>query len=123
MTSWSSGPNADARAHPRYAIRALVAYHYAGKRFIGITSNLALGGMKIETSHYLPNGEELEMQVVLGRKSITPKGRTIYSQPLRDGGYVSGLKFVHISGQDRGWGSEDQSAKVCVDCFPLTLVT
>jgi len=64
------GPESEARGHPRYAVRNFVSYCYGGDRFLTAAFNLGLGGMKIQTYHFLPEDEQLGVRLVLGRNSI-----------------------------------------------------
>jgi len=89
------------RKHPRFGVRRLVSYHYGGKRFLTLTLDLALGGMRIETPDHLPEGEDLDTQIVLENRSIWLKGRTVYSHLLSDTMNVSGIQFLTIAEEDR----------------------
>lgn len=101
MPASSSGSGSEARNHPRYAIRKIASYSYAGKRFLTLTMDLGLDGMRIETSEHLSKGASLDIQLVLGRKSICPRGEVVYSHVLSEGRYVSGVEFVESSEKDR----------------------
>jgi hypothetical protein len=57
--------------------------------------------MRIETADHLPRGASLDIQLVLGRKSISLRGEVVYSQVLSEGWYVSSVEFVESSKQDR----------------------
>ena len=96
----SSGPESEARSHPRYAVRNFVSYCYQDDRFLTAALNLGLGGAKIQTYHYLPEDEQLDIRLVLGRNSVWLKGQSVYSQLLSDGRYISGLQFIRVSEQD-----------------------
>jgi hypothetical protein len=101
MSTSSSDPGSETRNHPRYGVRKIVSYSYADKRFLTLTLDLGLDGMRIETSEYLPRGLSLDIQLVLGRKSIFVKGAVVYSQVFSEGQYNSGVEFVESSEQDR----------------------
>ncbi|MDI7261604.1 MAG: ATP-binding protein [Thermodesulfobacteriota bacterium] len=101
MVASSSGPESEARSHPRYVIRKPVSYYYGGKRFLTLTLNLGLGGMKVETRHYLPENEQLDIHMDLWPNSIWTKGRTVYSRLLSESRYVSGLQFIEVPEQDQ----------------------
>jgi signal transduction histidine kinase len=66
-----------------------------------LSLNLGLGGAKIETFHYLPEHEELDLHLDFGTNCIWPKGQTVYSKPLFERHYVSGVQFIKISEQER----------------------
>jgi len=97
----NSGPEKEARSHPRYAVRNFVSYCYGNDRFLTATFDLGLGGMKIQTYHFLPEDEELDIRLVLGPNSVWLKGQSVYSQLLSQGRYTSGLRFIKVSEQDR----------------------
>jgi hypothetical protein len=66
-----------------------------------LTLDLGLGGMKIKTHHqYLPENECMDFTLVLGHKSIWPKGRIAYSRLLPDNQCVSGIEFMALSPDD-----------------------
>ncbi len=89
------------RNHPRFEVRRLVSYHHSGKRFLTLTLDLALGGMKIETPSHLPEGEQVDVRIVLENRSIWLKGRTVYSHLLSDTMNVSGIQFLDVPEEDR----------------------
>lgn len=95
-------PNAlKRRRHPRFGVRRIVSYRYEGKRFLTLTLDLGLGGMKIETSASLPKDECLDFQLVLENTSLWLKGRTVYSQLVSDRKNASGIRFLNVSEKDR----------------------
>lgn len=89
------------RSHSRYSIKKIVSYCYEEKRFLTFTLNLGLGGMKIKTHYNIPEGENLDLTLVLGNTSIDLKGRTVYSHVLPGKQKVSGIEFVDLSERDR----------------------
>lgn len=88
------------RGHRRHSVHRIASYRHGGKRFLTVTLDLGLGGMKIRTHHYLPEGEHLDFRLVLGSESIWLRGRIVYSRILSDQESVSGVEFVELSGQD-----------------------
>jgi len=89
------------RSHPRYPVQKIASYDHKGKRFLTLTVDLALGGMRIRAHQYLSEGERLNFKVVLGENPIWLEGKIVYSRLLRDEGCVSGVEFVDISERDR----------------------
>ena len=89
-----------ARNHQRFSARRICSYLHKGKRFLTLTVNLGLGGMKIETGHYLQKDDLLDIQLIVDNKSIWLKGRAVYSHLLSGKQIVSGIQFVDISEQD-----------------------
>lgn len=89
------------RSHQRYPTNRIVSYCHKGKRFLTLTLNLGLGGMKIKTHYRLPEDELLDFNLVLGDVSIGLKGRTVYSDFLSGKQRVSGIQFVELSEQSR----------------------
>ena len=87
------------RGFPRYPAQKIASYHYGGKRYLTLTLDLGLGGMKIKTNQDLPEGEHLDFKLVLGDSSIWVKGRIAYSGFLADKQSVSGIQFIDISSQ------------------------
>jgi two-component system sensor kinase len=96
-----AGSFQEARTDPRFSVRKPITYVHGGKRSLALTLNLGLGGTKIETSHRLPEHEELDLHLDLETNGIWPKGRTVYSQQLFEAHYASGIQFVKISEQER----------------------
>jgi hypothetical protein len=89
------------RIHPRYPVQKILSYCHNDKRYLTLTLNLGLGGMMIKNHYRLPEGDHLDLDLVLGSTSIGLKGRTVYSDLLPGGQMVSGVQFTEISGQDR----------------------
>lgn len=87
------------RGYPRYPVQRIASYHYGGRRFLTLTLDLGLGGMKIKTNYHLPEGEHLDFKLVLGDRSIWVKGRIAYSGFFTDKQSVSGVQFVELSSQ------------------------
>lgn len=86
--------------HPRRPVRKIASYHYGGKRFLTLTLDLGLGGMKIKTHHYLPEGDDMNFKLVLGNSSIRVKGKIVYSGILPDEESVSDIQFLEVSAGD-----------------------
>ncbi len=101
MFESSFGPESEARRYPRYPVRRLASYSYGGKRFLTVTINLGLGGMMVDLSHYLPENEQMDIQLVLGRNSIWPKVRRVHCRLRSERSYISGFQFIEISEQDQ----------------------
>ena len=95
------GPESEARRYPRYPVRRLACYSYGGKRFLTVTVNLGLGGMMVDLSHYLPEDEQMDIQLVLGRHSIWPKVRRVHCRWCPERSYISGFQFINLSEQDQ----------------------
>lgn len=88
------------RGCKRYPVHKIASYHHEGKRFLTVTMDLGLGGMRIKTHHYLPEGEHLDFKLVLGSDFVWLKGRIIYSGVLPDKQTVSGIQFTELSRGD-----------------------
>ena len=88
------------RTYPRYPAQRIASYHYGGKRYLTLTMDLGLGGMKIKTLDSLPKNEHLRFKLVLGANSIWPKGRIAYTRFLEDQEVVSGVEFMEFSDND-----------------------
>jgi hypothetical protein len=88
------------RAHPRYPLQKIASYHWQGRKLLTLTLDLGLGGMKINSHFYLPEGERLGFKLVLGVDSIQPKGRVAYSGFLPNSESISGIQFIEISAKD-----------------------
>ena len=96
---------------PRHGVHKIVSYHQGDKRFLTLTLDLGLKGMRIETSHLFPRDEHLQIQLVLGRSSIHVRGRIIYSRLLSNRQIVTGIHFVEVSEKDR------KLLQDCLDAF------
>jgi len=88
------------RRHPRYTIRRITSYSYVDKRFLTLTLDLGLGGMKIKSHCYLPNDEHLNFKLILKDNPIWPKGRVAYNGFLPNEESVLGIQFMDLSDQD-----------------------
>ena len=88
------------RSQPRYTVRKITSYCHEGKRYLTLTLDLGLGGMKIETHHDLPKDEHTYIRLILGAGSICPKGRIAHSGFLSNNRSVSGVEFLELSEQD-----------------------
>jgi hypothetical protein len=90
------------RTHPRYPTGKIVSCSHRDKRFLTLTLNLGLGGMKIKTHYHLPQGAVLDFNLILRDFSVDLKGRTLYSQgglPRKQ--KASGIEFMDLSEQNR----------------------
>ena len=88
------------RAYARYTVSKIVSYDHRDKEFLTVTTNLAMGGMKIKTHFKLPKNERLKFKMILGTKSISPEGRIVYSRTLPNKNRVSGIQFLGLSRRD-----------------------
>ncbi len=100
MSISNSPSTSETRSHPRYAVPKVVFCSNGVRRFLTLTLNLGLGGMKIETDDSLSKGEHFDIQLFLGRDSILPKGKVAYSGFLSDSQSVSGIEFMELSSRD-----------------------
>lgn len=89
------------RIFPRFPFQKIISYSHQGKKYLTLTENLGLGGMRIKTHYYLPRGELLDFTLFLGDTSHSLKGRTVYSRSLPGNRTVSGIQFVRLSERDR----------------------
>ncbi|NIQ38128.1 MAG: hypothetical protein GTN81_06020 [Proteobacteria bacterium] len=89
------------RSYPRFEVRKLVSYNHGGKRFLTLTLDLALGGMKIETCRDLPHDEDLDFQLILDNRTIWLKGRPVYNHLVSGTMNIAGIQFLGISEEDR----------------------
>jgi len=96
-----SSPLPNTRSNPRYAVPKIISYYYRGKRFLTLTMDLGVGGMKIETCHCLPRDRDLNLRLVLGPNSMRLKGRTVYSHRHSGGKIVTGIQFLGVSEENR----------------------
>lgn len=67
----------------------------------GITTNLSLEGVAIETCHPLTQGELVEISIALDSKLILCSTKVIYVERPRGKRYRAGLQFQEISEEDR----------------------
>jgi hypothetical protein len=88
------------RVYARYQVHKIVSYAHWGKELLTVTTDLAMGGMKIKTHYKLPKNERLKFKMILGTKSISPEGRVVYSRTLPDKERVSGIQFLGLSRRD-----------------------
>ena len=89
------------RSHPRYPVQKIASYQYEGKRFLTLTVDLALKGVKIKVHRRLFKGERLDFKLVLDKDPICLDGRIVYSESLPGQGWMSGVAFLDISERDQ----------------------
>ncbi len=88
------------RSYPRYQVQKIVSYAHGHKKLLPVTLDLAMSGMKIKTHYTLPQNENLNFKLVLGKNSISPEGRVAYGRILAGKQNVSGIQFVELSVHD-----------------------
>ena len=88
------------RAYARYQVHKIVSYAHRGKKLLTVTMDLTAGGMKIKTHYRLSKNERLRFKMILGTKSISPKGTVLYSRTLPDKNRLSGIQFLGLSRRD-----------------------
>jgi PAS domain S-box-containing protein len=94
-------PGAEIRRDRRYPVRKIVSCQNGGKKFLALTVNLSLGGMKIEAPHHLETNQRLSSVLVLDRKPLPSEGRVVYSFSDPQGQVLAGIEFVEIAEEDR----------------------
>ncbi len=70
----------DRREHLRYQINLPVLIFYSGKKAIGHTLDVGLGGMRIYSEQGFPYGRKMLFHLLLKKESIWVKGRLIFKQ-------------------------------------------
>lgn len=96
----SASPSPGRRSHPRYPLNKITSYSYGGKRFLTLTLDLGLGGMRIRTHYDLPNDQRLDFKLILEDDPIWPKGRIAYTGFLPREETIAGIQFTDLSDQD-----------------------
>jgi hypothetical protein len=74
---------------------------FRGKKYLALTLNLGLDGMKIKTCHDIPDSERLDMELVMGTDSIRLKGRIVENLVSPNGGNLIGVQFIEVPEHDR----------------------
>lgn len=85
------------RKYPRFPVHFPVSFLCYDNLRIGETSDLSLGGMKIQSHYMLYTGEIYDFTVVMNGRAISPKGRVVYTETQREFTYGAGVSFVHLS--------------------------
>jgi c-di-GMP-binding flagellar brake protein YcgR len=85
------------RKHPRFQISCPISFICFNKLRIGETSDLSLGGMRIQSRYLLFAGETYEFTVVMNGQAINPKGKVVYLQNQPEFNYGAGVSFVQLS--------------------------
>lgn len=95
------------RRYPRMAAEHVVAYRRqategceSAPQFTR-TLTLGLGGLMFETENHLDLGEILQLEIVLGEKTIKTIGVVIHIDQKDNGPWRNGVKFTEISEEDR----------------------
>ena len=85
----------------RYVVRKIVRYWHKGRKYLTLTQDLGLCGMTIENNHTLSRGECLPMELILGRRSISLKGRVVSSLRWSSRHIISNIQFTDMSEENR----------------------
>lgn len=85
------------RKYPRFPLHCPISFICFNKLRIGETSDLSLGGMKIQSRYMLFTGETYEFTVILNGHTINPKGRVVYLENHPELTYGAGVSFLHLS--------------------------
>ena len=85
------------RKHPRFQISCPISFICFDKLRIGETSDLSLGGMRIQSRYLLFAGETYEFTVVMNGRAINPKGTVVHLHNQPEFAYGAGVSFVHLS--------------------------
>ena len=83
--------------YPRAPLRKLVSYRHAERQLLTLTLDLGPDGVKIETHYPLPDGEELNLNLILGNKSLPLRGRVASSEMLPGNRTASDIEFTNLS--------------------------
>ena len=83
--------------YPRAPLRKLVSYRHAERHLLTLTLDLGPDGVKIETHYPLPDGEELNLKLILGNRSLRVKGRVASSAILPGNRTASDIEFTDLS--------------------------
>ena len=92
--------NLERRSYSRYRVHKIVSYTRGEKHLLTSTVDLAMCGMKIKTHEKLPKDECLNFKMVLGKDSISSRGKVVYSRTLSGGQRVSGIQFHRLTRRD-----------------------
>jgi c-di-GMP-binding flagellar brake protein YcgR len=68
---------------------------------MGRTRNISEGGILLEVFKHYPLFSIIELQIAIGEKIITPRGRVVRLQELEGGKVEMGIKFVELAPEDR----------------------
>ncbi|MBW2059426.1 MAG: PilZ domain-containing protein [Deltaproteobacteria bacterium] len=85
------------RRYPRFRVNCPISFICFSKLRIGETSDISLGGMKIQCRYFLLPAETYDFTVVVRGRAISPRGRVVYLATQGEFGYEAGVCFVGIS--------------------------
>ena len=85
------------RKFPRFEISCPISFICFNKLRIGETSDLSLGGMRIQSRYLLFAGETYEFTVVMNGRAINPTGKVVYLQNQPEFNYGAGVSFIDLS--------------------------
>jgi hypothetical protein len=94
---------ADRRKYPRFNASHHVRFKYNGRTRTSNTIDLSLGGARIETVFPMRVGDMIEVSVVIGGNTISPKGRVIHGREHRELRYNSGFNFESLKQDDHDY--------------------
>ena len=89
------------RRHPRFKVNCPVSFICYNKLRVGETTDLSLGGMKIQSHSVIFMGETYHFTVVMNGHAISPKGKVVYVENHPEFTYGAGVSFFHLSDDHR----------------------
>lgn len=110
----SSASGQQRRQHQRFEVQMSAEIRTATASFTANTSDISEGGVGVESSRPLHDGEELAIALFLVIDGVedekTPplwvKGRVAWSAEADDGRHVAGIKFEVITDEQKAWLSK-----------------
>lgn len=103
----AEGTTGPIRRYPRMVAEFTVAYRRReasgtyGSPKVTRTRTVGLGGLMFETDAPFETGEPLQVELVVGDRTVTAEGRVVYVD--RDAGtpFPTGVEFTSIRDEDR----------------------
>ncbi len=96
----------------------------------GLTINLSLEGIAIETRHPLSKDELIDISITLDSRLMNCSGKVVYVQALKGKRFQAGIRFKEMSKEDRLYlekhisyliDQQDKKAKMIVCCLRNSL--
>lgn len=101
------GTNTTERKYPRMSATFVVAARRRGPDgsasapLLGRTRSVGLGGFLFECGEPLEPGVMLDVELVIGERTIAAAARVVYREPGRDEPWGVGVQFVDLAEDDR----------------------
>jgi c-di-GMP-binding flagellar brake protein YcgR len=93
----------DRRRYPRFSASHYVRFKYNGRTRTSNTLDLSLGGAKIETVFPMKVGDVIQVSIVIGGNTISPRGKVVHGKEFPELRYNAGFNFETMEPGDQDY--------------------